>query len=771
MAVSQTLTVTEVANSVNVSANTSKVRILWQSTQSGDSWNGYTKTAKYYISINGEAEREYTVSYTLPQSTTKTILDTTITVTHKGDGSGTVTVRTWMDTRISAGVIQKTQTLTLSTIPRASSITSASNITLGTPCAVKWTPLSTSFRYKLNFTLGGYSFTTGIIHPNTVVPYTYTEYTPLIADVAPKITGNPPTAQMTVTLYTYSDSNATAQIGSASSTTFTVTVPDNDTTKPTLTMTLTPVTPHGKFASLFLQGRSKVMATFSGGGKYGASVVSYSMQADGTHYASPYTSDILKKSGSITVVGTATDSRGFSKTTSSNINVIAYESPYIEPSEGENSVICERSTSDKKASETGRYLHVKGIRHYTKINTGGIVNTCSVRCRYKPEGGSWSHNPGDGVAVLLSSNTTTDEFDIALSGIVDDITLSYMVELNITDDTNIPSAVVFNIPSERVDFELREGGRGAAFGKHSIKENLLECEWDAQFNHRAYFNSISLMETEIEVGGDDNTYYPVYIKHGEGYRNTNTQPVFLGLGKMLDTKSGSWEGNHSSLTSSICMAWLYRVATWDGNGEYIIPLYKQEQFAKLLAHIGGLGELINGIVLYLRGGGATYRLVSSVPIIPMVCLDSTDISANPTYPVVVTPRGYVGNKGINFTNGIVADFVIEQGTSGIWEYRKWYSGKVECWGKWAIGMYINNAWGTSLYYTKLDAHSFPSGLFASAPKCQVTAECRGGETWAWLAMCGETTKDYTPSALFCSPTRIDTAVGFNILYYAIGNWK
>ena len=771
MAVSQTLTLTEVANSANLSTNTSKVRILWQSTQSGDSWNGYTKTAKYYISINGEAEREYTVNYTLPQSSTNTILDTTITVTHRGDGSGTVKVRTWMDTRISAGVVEKTQSLTLTTIPRASTITSASNTTLGTPCTVRWTPLSASFRYKLQFTLGSYSYTTGAIHPNTVASYHYTGYTPSIEEIAPKITGKPPTATMTVTLYTYSDSNASVQVGSASSATFTVTVPDNASTKPTVTMTLSPVTPYAKFSSLYLQGRSKVKATFSGSGKYGANVTSYHMQVDGTTYASPYTSETLKKSGGVEVVGIAYDSRGFSGTLSQSINVIAYDSPYIAPSEGYKRVICERSTSGKVASETGTYLHVKGTRNYTKINTGGIVNNCSVRCRYKPEGGSWSHNPGDGVAVLLYSDTSTDEFDVALPNIVSDITLSYMVELNIVDDTNIPTTMIFNIPSERVDFELREGGKGAACGKHANIENLFECEWDAQFNHRAYFNSISLMETEIEVGGDSDTYYPVYVKHGEGYRNTNTQPIFLGLGKMLNTQSGSWEGNHSSYSSSICMAWLYRIATWDGNGEYIIPLYKNEQFAKLIAHIGGLGELMNGLVLYLRGGGATYRLVSSVPIEPRVCLDSTDISANPTYPVMVTPRGYVGNMGINFTNGIVADFVIEQGTSGIWEYRKWYSGKVECWGKWAIGMYINNAWGTSLYYTKLDAHSFPSGLFTSAPKCQVTAECRGGETWAWLAMCGETTKDYTPSALFCSPTRIDTAVGFNILYYAIGNWK
>ena len=506
MAVSQTLTLTEVAGSTNMSANTSKVRILWQSTQSGDSWNGYTRTAKYYISINGEAEREYTVSYTLPKTSTTTILDTTITVSHKGDGSGSVKVRTWMDTSISAGVVEKTQSLTLTTIPRASTITSASNTTLGTPCTIKWTPLSASFRYKLNFSIGGYSYTTGVIHPNTTTAYPYTGYTPPIADVAPKITGNPPTGKMTVTLYTYSDSNATVQIGSASSTTFTVTVPENESTKPSVTMTLSPVTPYTKFASLYLQGRSKVKATFSGSGKYGVNVTSYSMQADGVDYASPYTSDILKKSGSVKVVGTAKDSRGFSGTSSQSINVIAYDPPYIAPSNGYKNVICERSTSDKTPSDSGTYLHVKGTRNYTKINTGGIVNTCSVRCRYKPENGSWSHNPGDGVAVLLWTDTTTDEFDVALPNIVSDVTLSYTVELNIIDDTYLPTSMVFNIPSERVAFSLREGGNGAAFGRHAVTENLLECEWDAKFNKNVSVHGEPVADFVVEQGKIGNWY-------------------------------------------------------------------------------------------------------------------------------------------------------------------------------------------------------------------------------------------------------------------------
>lgn len=116
------------------------------------------------------------------------------------------------------------------------------------------------------------------------------------------------------------------------------------------------------------------------------------------------------------------------------------------------------------------------------------------------------------------------------------------------------------------------------------------------------------------------------------------------------------------------------------------------------------------------------------------------------------------------------DFVVAWGKSDIWEYRKWFSGRVECWGKWAVGMYIKNSWG-SIYYNKVDAYSFPSGLFLDAPRCQVTIECRENTEWAWLATAGETTKDHTPDVLFCSPVKLETASGFSVLYYAIGKWK
>ena len=168
MSVSQSLTVTQVSGSQDVANNTSKVRIVWVSTQTGESYNNYTKTAYYWITTPDGVETKYSVSYTLPKGTAKTILDKTITVTHKADGSGTVSVRTWMDTGISAGEVELgPKKITLETIGRDSAITSAADVYLGNACNVKWTPAAKSLRYKLEFILGGWSHTTEVIHPKT----------------------------------------------------------------------------------------------------------------------------------------------------------------------------------------------------------------------------------------------------------------------------------------------------------------------------------------------------------------------------------------------------------------------------------------------------------------------------------------------------------------------------------------------------------------------------------------------------------------------------
>lgn len=120
MAVYQSLSLSQVSQ--NLEENTSQVRILWQSTQSGSSYNMVERTANYRISVNGQPAQQYEVTYHLPGHTVQPIVDTVLTVPHNEKGEATVQVRTWMDTHLAAGVVELSQTLVADKIPRASTL-------------------------------------------------------------------------------------------------------------------------------------------------------------------------------------------------------------------------------------------------------------------------------------------------------------------------------------------------------------------------------------------------------------------------------------------------------------------------------------------------------------------------------------------------------------------------------------------------------------------------------------------------------------------------
>ena len=68
--------------------------------------------------------------------------------------------------------------------------------------------------------------------------------------------------------------------------------------------------------------------------------------------------------------------------------------------------------------------------------------------------------------------------------------------------------------------------------------------------------------------------------------------------------------------------------------------------------------------------------------------------------------------------GLIDDYIVEQGTSGIWTYRKWNSGVAECWGYTASASIActTQLSGSSVYYSALQTIPFPSGLFNEIPR-------------------------------------------------------
>lgn len=96
---------------------------------------------------------------------------------------------------------------------------------------------------------------------------------------------------------------------------------------------------------------------------------------------------------------------------------------------------------------------------------------------------------------------------------------------------------------------------------------------------------------------------------------------------------------------------------------------------------------------------------------------------NPLYEVVLNginvmePR-LVGKRTVPV--GMMSDFVIDEGKSGIWSYRKWYSGKAECWCYKSEEMWPQTAWGSCYYDSvKKGGHAYPF-KFAEYPTFTIT---------------------------------------------------
>ncbi len=367
-------------------------------------------------------------------------------------------------------------TVTLPSIEGASTIDSASNVTLGNACAVKWTPKSASFRYKLKFALGNWSYTTGAIHPNKTSQHTYTGYT-IPLDVAKQIT-TATTDSMTVTLYTYSDSSATTQVGSASSTTFSVTVPENDSTKPTVkAMSVSPASSlKAPFNSLYIQGYSRVKADLTFGTKYDATVSASSITVQGTSYASPYESGTLTQTGTVSVKATVKDSRGFYGTSYKEIEVIPYSQPYVSAKSGESNIIAARCDDESKFTDSGTYLKIKAKAVYSKVISNGVQNNYArIKFRYRKEGGSWS---GWQIILECKAQNSDEVITAPLLGGDLDVKTNYQVQIIAADDMNHESdPVTIALPGVGVYMDRPAGGKSMGLGGYAQSDGVLDVYW------------------------------------------------------------------------------------------------------------------------------------------------------------------------------------------------------------------------------------------------------------------------------------------------------
>lgn len=117
----------------------------------------------------------------------------------------------------------------------------------------------------------------------------------------------------------------------------------------------------------------------------------------------------------------------------------------------------------------------------------------------------------------------------------------------------------------------------------------------------------------------------------------------------------------------------------------------------------------------------------------------------------------------------VNDFVVEQGSSGIWTYRKWASGIAECWGVAEVNTTIQTAFGSIFRGEDTYFYDFPFS-FSSPPQCAVDVEAN---YTCWVATGGKisTTTTHTRGVLLFRSYAVTDNVAAKLIFTIHGKWK
>ena len=165
-----------------------------------------------------------------------------------------------------------------------------------------------------------------------------------------------------------------------------------------------------------------------------------------------------------------------------------------------------------------------------------------------------------------------------------------------------------------------------------------------------------------------------------------------------------------------------------------------------------------------------------------MAVDALTTVTTEEYAVQFTPIFDWSKDDFNFNVPVaiqgdtIDDFVIDtgteaMGTNGTWYWRKWKSGRAECYGRRNYGtMAVTTAWG-GLFRSEAFTQSLPSGLFTAAPEA-IDISLSSADFGGWI--CKHETNNPTASSSGgfivvrpASATLSYAYIGFNV----IGRWK
>lgn len=480
-----------------------KLKVDWSQAQNVSA-NTSTITCKLYL-INdwslgiGSRTNTCTIggtakSFTSPAVSgtgTHTLGTVSQSVSHSSDGTKSITISAVF--KIQATIsgtyyeqITASATVTLNTIPRASSV-SAGSVVMGQEGTVTITRASSSFTHTLKYTFG--SVTKTFATKTGAVSVAWTPPLSLASQVPDAVSGT-----CTITCVTYSGDT---KIGTKTCT-LKLSVPAS--VKPSIG-SFTAERVDGTVPSsweIYVQSKSKVKLMVDGAaGSYGSTIASYSISGGGFAGASAsLTTGFLNSYGDITFTATVTDSRGrVSAAAKVTITVERYFVPYFE------TYTSQRCDSSGNLQDDGTYI--LGNALYNRAPCGNN-NRVTRTIYYKRSADSEWLNAGlifsSGVPIIFGGGNISTEY-------------SYDIRYTITDQFNTVS-VQDIVSTAAVVMDFKCGGKGLAVGKVSETDNCFEVseDWDVKVYGKLLKDYISSIAGSV---------YPV----GSIYMSvTNTNP-------------------------------------------------------------------------------------------------------------------------------------------------------------------------------------------------------------------------------------------------------
>lgn len=470
-------------NSSSIDKNTSNITV-WLRLQRIDGSNSgaYALDVKPSVSLSvGGSAKTPSISYIDTRNKVVCTFATwTGDVKHNADGTLNCPISAsfthYGSSTLTGGSLNGTAVL--DTIPQATtidSVTCDSSYFTG-KITYKYTPKSTALYTKCEIRIKDTTVRTIDIGSKTAaqqtgdVTFTDSE----LETIYNNVVADPAKGALVFSFKTYSDSAYKTQVGEEKSYPIELYVPQDDATKPTASISVLPVSSlPSAFAGLYIQGKTKVEATLSASAKYGASIAAQSVTVGGKACSvsgNVYTSEFLQNYGTVEVVGSVTDTRGFVNSASKQIEVIAYANPKV------LKVSAERSDGNGNVDPSGTSLLISAERSYSPVVSGNVQkNFCEIQYMVKRSGGE------DGEwKTLLAKTTAGDTVKAEVEKGAISVESTYVVQVRAVDDMGFASPEsTISVPTDKVYMHRSQNALG--LGKYAEVEGL-DIDWPVQMN-------------------------------------------------------------------------------------------------------------------------------------------------------------------------------------------------------------------------------------------------------------------------------------------------